>query len=179
MTLTFGPTAFWMPVIGQIVLELVTVPLPPPASSTPAPPSVPITAIDSLPFGLSGRMPLFFSRTVPSSPSCSAVCWCAAEVTVAEREPVCGLSNMPKANIWVRIRATFALSVAWLSVPAVRAADRSLASENGIAMSMPPSVDGDAGVVGAPVGGDEAAVVRLLVEAVLQHVGVLRRRRRC
>jgi len=97
--LTFGPTASWMPVIGQIVFELVTVPLPPPASSTPAPASVPITAIDSVPFGLSGRRPLFFSSTLPSSPSCSAVCWCAALVTVAVREPVCGLSNIPNANI--------------------------------------------------------------------------------
>ena len=95
--------------------------------------------MDSLPFGLSGSRPLFFSMTVPSSPSCSAVCWCAAVVTVAEREPVCGLSNMPKANIWVRIRATAALRVAWFSVPAARAADTSLALENGIAMSMPPS----------------------------------------
>ncbi len=54
-------------------------------------------------FGFSGSRPLFFSRTVPSSPSCSAVCWCAAVVTVADSEPVAGLSNMPKANIWVRI----------------------------------------------------------------------------
>jgi hypothetical protein len=67
VTLTFDPAAFWMPVIGQTVLALVTVPLPPPASSTAAPPSVPITAIDSLPVGLSGKMPLFFSRTEPSS----------------------------------------------------------------------------------------------------------------
>ena len=102
---------------------------------------MPITAIDCLVagFGLSGRMPLFFSRTVPSSPSCSAVCWCAALVTVVDREPVAGLSNRPKANIWVRIRATAALSVAWFRVPAVRAACTSLALENGIAMSMPPS----------------------------------------
>src|SRR6202012_535310 len=56
-----------------------------------------------------------------------------------ERDPDGGLSNRPKANIWVRIRATAALTVAWFSVPADRAADTSLALENGIAMSMPPT----------------------------------------
>ena len=118
-------------------------------------------------------MPLFFSMTVPSSPSCSAVCWCAALVTVAEREPVCGLSNMPNANIWVRIRSTAPLTVAWLSVPAVRAG-----CEGGRIGERHRDVHAglhrrDAGIVGAPVGGDEAAVVRLLVQPVLLHVGVL------
>ncbi len=129
--------------IGQIVLELVTVPLPPPASSTPAPASVPITAIDSVPFGFSGRIPLFFSRTEPSSLSCSAVCWCAAEVTVLVSEPVAGLSNMPKANIWVRIRATAAFTAYWLSVPFAIALAMSVAIEpgNGIPISMPPTTE--------------------------------------
>ena len=58
-------------------------------------------------------------------------------MTVAEREPVCGLSKLPKANIWVRISDTSELTVAWLSVPAVRAAVMLLASENGIATAMP------------------------------------------
>ena len=166
-----------MPVSGQTVVALSTPPLPPPASSTPAPPSVPITAIDCLllGFGFSGRMPLFFSRTVPSSPSCSAVCWCAALVTVADREPDAGLSNRPKANIWVRIRATAALRVAWFSVPAARAADTSLALENGIAMSMPPSRSDDGVAGAAPVRDDEAAGVGLLVEPVS---GACRRWRR-
>ena len=86
---------FWMPVIGQIVPELVTVPLPPPMVWVPAPPSTPITAIDEPLVVASGSTPLFLSRTVPSWAPWTATWVCACVVTVAAGDPLGALSNMP------------------------------------------------------------------------------------
>src|SRR4051812_26695876 len=105
-TVAPDPARFWIPVSGETVPEEVTVALPPPTLTTPAPPSVPMTAIFFVVAVDSGSTPVFLSRTVLSSLTCRAVALCAAVVTTVPGEPVLVLSNRPKANIGVSTRLT-------------------------------------------------------------------------
>ncbi len=118
------PTRFWIPVSGQTVPGLVTVALPPPIVCVPAPPSTPITAIDFVDAVDSGRIPLFFSSTVPSSAPCDATWACAGVVTVALGEPIGAWSKSPNANICVSTLVTIVLICAVVTVPAATAWDR-------------------------------------------------------
>src|SRR5258708_2337080 len=133
-----------MPVRGETVPELVTPALPPPLVCTPAPPSLPRTAIEWVVAVDSGRrLPEFFNRTVPSSATWRAVVTWAGVVTTAPVEPVGALSNKPNLNICVRTLLTIVSSVAWVTVPAVTAWDRAVPKDElpGISIVIPAFAD--------------------------------------
>src|SRR5262249_40688930 len=83
----------------------VTNALPPPVSLVAAEAAGPITATVPPWLADSGRVPLFFSSTVPSSATWVATAWCALLVTLSWVLPVGGLLNKWNRNISVRIRA--------------------------------------------------------------------------
>ncbi len=95
------PALVVMPCSGVTVPLELTPALPPPAVCGLVEASAPITAIDVAPEPSGSTEPEFFSKTAPSSATLWAVAWCAAEVAVAEVEPVGVLSNSPNANISV------------------------------------------------------------------------------
>ena len=113
--------AAWMPCSGVTVPLEFTPALPPPSVCGLVEASAPMTATD-LSAEVSGRtLPEFFSSTVPSSASCVASAWSVEFVATADGDPLGALSNMPKANIWVRMSETAELIVAWLTCPEVTA----------------------------------------------------------
>ncbi len=106
-----------MPCSGVTVPLEFTPALPPPAVSGLVEASAPITATDLSALVSGSTLPLFLSSTVPSSASWAASLTCAGLVAVWPGDPVGGSSNIPNANISVRIGVTSAFSWAALTCP--------------------------------------------------------------
>ena len=107
-----------MPCNGVTVPLEFTPALPPPAVSGLLEASAPMTATEESALVSGSALPLFLSSTVPSSASWAASVTWAVLVAGWAGDPVGGSSNIPNANISVKIGVTSEFSWAALTCPA-------------------------------------------------------------